>query len=72
MGRDSEEQFPRDFGVHLIRSHRFRDVQAPQVLMNLLFTYGRRDFAPPAPILLSSHSRGVGTEVAIEGKHQIC
>lgn len=48
--------------MHLLRSHRFKDVQVPQVLMNLIFTDSGRDFAPWAPILLTSHSRGVETE----------
>lgn len=66
MRRDSKEQSPQDFGMHLIRSHRCTDVQAAQVLMNLIFIYSGKDFAAQAPILLSSHPSGGETEVAIE------
>jgi len=37
-------------------------VQVPQVIMNLMFSYGGRDFTPPVLALRSVHSRGVGRE----------
>lgn len=36
------------------------------MVMNLIFTFRGRDFAPPVPILLSIYSRSVGREVAFE------
>ncbi|KAK4818982.1 LOW QUALITY PROTEIN: hypothetical protein QYF61_022649 [Mycteria americana] len=33
-------------------------VQVPQVVVNLIFSYSGRDFAPPVPILWSIYSRG--------------
>jgi len=46
-------------GMHLVRSHRLTYVQVPQVVTHLIFSDGGRDFAPPAPVLWSIHSRGV-------------
>jgi len=53
-----------DSGMNLVRSHRLMHVQIPQVVMNLIFSYSGRDFAPSIPILWFRHLRGVGREVA--------
>ncbi|TRZ07694.1 hypothetical protein HGM15179_019411 [Zosterops borbonicus] len=50
-------QFPQDFGMHLIPSHRLMYIRVPQVVTNLIFTYNGRDFVAPVPILLSIHLR---------------
>lgn len=36
-------------GMHLIRTHRFMDAQVPLVVVNLIFTYSRKDIAPLVP-----------------------
>ena len=46
-------QFPQDSGMHLIRSNRLMHVQVPQVVMNLIFCYSGKGFAPLDPILPS-------------------
>jgi len=44
-------QFPYDFGMHLIVIHSLAYVQVPQVVRNLIFTYGGLDIASPVPSL---------------------
>lgn len=44
-----------------------KHVQVPEVVMNLIFSYHRRDFAPLVPILQSIWVGGVGREVTSEG-----
>jgi len=50
--------------MHLIRSHELMYVQVPQVVLNMIFSYSGRDFAPPVPALWSIHLRDVGGEDA--------
>lgn len=40
---DYISQFSQDFGMHLMKSHRLTDVQVPQVVTDLIFTYNGRD-----------------------------
>ncbi|KAK4815922.1 LOW QUALITY PROTEIN: hypothetical protein QYF61_010179 [Mycteria americana] len=44
--------------MHLIRSHRLKYVQVPQVVTNLIFPYSGRVFMPLVPKMLSIDSRG--------------
>lgn len=41
--------------MHLIRSHRLKHVQVPEVVTNLIFSYSERDFILPSLILQSIH-----------------
>lgn len=49
---NSVSQFSWDSGVDLMGSHSLLPIQAPQVVMNLIFSYGGRDFASPVPLHL--------------------
>jgi len=46
---DYFSQFLQDSGVHLIGTHRLADVEVPQTVTNLIFTYSGRGVAPPSP-----------------------
>jgi len=52
--------------MHPIRSHRLIYVQVPQVVVNVIISYRRRDFALPVSILWSTKSGEVRREVASE------
>lgn len=54
-------QFPQDCEMCLMDLLMFRFM-----VINLIFTFNERDFAPPVSILLSIHTRGMGIEVALE------
>ena len=45
--------------MHLIRTHRLADVQVLQVVTNLIFTYSRRDIAPPVLTFWTIYSPAV-------------
>lgn len=62
----------RSLGCTLLGPHWYKlmYIQVPQVVMNQIFTYCGRHFGPPAPILLSIHSRDVKTELAIENREK--
>lgn len=57
-------QFPHISGVHFILFHRLTNFQAPQVVMNLIFTYNRSTLAPPVLILWSTYLRGVRRDIS--------
>ena len=40
-GTSPDLQFPHDSGMHLTGTHKFMDVQVPQVVANLIFVYSR-------------------------------
>lgn len=54
-------QFPQAPGMHGTGPHRPVPVQFHQGVSNLLFTYSRRDFAPPASIYRFRESRDMGS-----------
>jgi len=45
--------------MHLIGTHRLVDVQVPQVITNLIFTYSGRDVASPIPSYQTKHLSAV-------------
>jgi len=52
--------------MHLVRSHRLLYVHVPQVVLNLVFWYIVRDFAPLEPILQFISWGGARREAASE------
>ena len=52
--------------MHLIRTHRLVDVQVPQVVMNLIFSYSGRDVTSPIPSYQTKHLRAVWQAVIRE------
>jgi len=52
--------------MHLIRSHRFKYIQVLQVVLNLVFPYSGKGFAPLVPILQFIKWGGARREVASE------
>jgi len=57
----------RTLGCIFIGAHRLMDVQIPQVVTNLMFTYSGRDITLPVPTFWPIHLRGVWTAVTSEG-----
>jgi len=54
--------------MHRIRSHRLLYAQVPQVVLNLVFRYSGKGFAPLVPILQCINLGGARREVAGESK----
>jgi len=63
---DYISQLLQDSGMHLIGTNRLMDVQLPQVVMNVIVTYSRRDIAPSVPTFQTICSRAVRRAVSSE------
>ena len=60
---DYISHFSHNSGMHLIVTHKFMDVQVPQVVAKLIFAYNGRDIAPLVPTFWTICSQAEGKKL---------